>query len=511
MLKVIKEYLIEEHYLNRIDEFEEAFNSHPNYPSLFAVTDSLTLVGIENVAARIDKQELDNLPNRFLAMVQNNLVLVKKDNDQIILRGEDGKSKTQKKDDFIEQWDGIVVAVEVNEISAKDKISFNKEVLLGLTISGLFLFKIVLDHNFSFSTIITFFLGLLGLFISVLIIQDKFGSIKNPSVSKFCNQNSLTSCDNVLGSTYSKINKWLEFTDLPILYFSTVVISMLINSSVSNEVILVSCITFPIVIYSIWLQKVKIKKWCPLCLVVSSVLVMTSLLVLFGYQQPNFKNGYLLLVVLVVVLLTWSLLKNEFDKNKKVQEENTELKKFKRNPELFLQQLKLVSAETNLERFNKIVIGNNNAPVTITLILSPSCSHCHTAYVKGLELYEKFKETLKIEIFYNLNPHNSQNNYIKVALIILKINQLDKNKALQAIDDWHNKKMALSDWLSKWEIESVEENKDELEKQYEWCQENNFNYTPVRLINNQKISNEYSIDDLKYFVNELIPQEELED
>ncbi len=52
-------------YASKIKDFEDAFNSHPNYPSLLAITDSLTFIGIENIAAKVPFQHIEKLPNIF--------------------------------------------------------------------------------------------------------------------------------------------------------------------------------------------------------------------------------------------------------------------------------------------------------------------------------------------------------------------------------------------------------------------------------------------------------------
>jgi hypothetical protein len=65
MLQLIKLYLSKMQYASKIKDFEDAFNSHPNYPSLLAITDSLTFIGIENIAAKVPFQHIEKLPNIF--------------------------------------------------------------------------------------------------------------------------------------------------------------------------------------------------------------------------------------------------------------------------------------------------------------------------------------------------------------------------------------------------------------------------------------------------------------
>lgn len=508
MLNITKEYLIQNNHQEKIKEFEDAYNSHPNYPSLFALTDSLNLVNVDNIAARVDKSEFENLPDLFLAMIDNELFLVKKQGDKISLMDDKKQSSVITKEEFVFKWDGIIVGIEEGiKEDAYSSSFYNNLIISGLLLFGVFLFKQFLDSNFNSISNVVFFLNLVGVILGVLIINDKYYGANSYIVSKLCSQGESMSCDDVINSKFAQINKWLEFSDLPIIYFSSAIISMLFAPSVYQDIIMMSVFVVPVVFYSLWLQKVKINKWCPLCLLVGSVLVVTSLLTLILSYQFNWNNWYVLLVSFSLFLGLWVTFKNQLLEKKNFQTENFSLRKFKRNPDLFLKLITPVSLNTSLLTFNKLIIGSEEAPVTLTLILSPSCPHCHTAYEKAIYLFQKFKENLKVEVLYNVNPENVLNEYRTVALVLLQLNRENTSYSLEALDDWHNKQMNLKDWKNKWERDVDPTVINDLEEQYNWCQENNFNYTPVRLINQNLLPNEYDIEDLKYFINELIPEE----
>ena len=46
----------------------------------------------------------------------------------------------------------------------------------------------------------------------------------------------------------------------------------------------------------------------------------------------------------------------------------------------------------------------------------------------------------------------------------------------------------------------------EIQKQYEWCSKNNFNYTPVKTVNERVFPNEYELSELKYFLNDFVEE-----
>lgn len=120
-IALVERYLITNGYKEKKNEFENLFLSHPNYPSLFAVTDTLDLLGIENVAARIDKAQLTNLPNSFLSFVgeKDSMALIHMDDQQIIVELNDKKKTAYSLNSFLEIWNSIIIAIEPNTKSLK--------------------------------------------------------------------------------------------------------------------------------------------------------------------------------------------------------------------------------------------------------------------------------------------------------------------------------------------------------------------------------------------------------
>ena len=78
MLKLVQKFLQINRYSEIKNEFKDLFLSHPNYPSLFAITDSLDLLSIENAAIRVPKEQIVDLPSNFLAYFKEELALVER-------------------------------------------------------------------------------------------------------------------------------------------------------------------------------------------------------------------------------------------------------------------------------------------------------------------------------------------------------------------------------------------------------------------------------------------------
>ena len=67
--------------------------------------------------------------------------------------------------------------------------------------------------------------------------------------------------------------------------------------------------------------------------------------------------------------------------------------------------------------------------------------------------------------------------------------------------------MSLDKWLEKWKVDVTDENFIELEKEKEWCNANNINFTPEILINGRAFPKEYDRTDLQYFIDDIIEEE----
>lgn len=512
-MHLVKKLLIENKYSNVVDDFEDLFSSHPNYPSLFAITDSLSLLGIENLAVKIPKEQFIELPEIFLTLYKGELVLLSKKNDSITILDEKGKKAKLALDVFLRDWDQIIIAIEPNEEKETTLMKESKYVLLGLSLILLILLS-SFPNGFTISSILLLGLSVLGLVLSVLVLQEKFG-IKTEMVSKFCNMNQESSCDSVIKSNQSQITSWLSFTDLPLLFFGSNFLALLLSPILSSSIISgLSLLAIPFLIYSVWIQKVKIKKWCLLCLAISGVVLLQG--VFFVFNPFNFNvvilSGFVTyLFSMTLIFSGWFLIKPVLEKEIKATKEVKELKRFKRNFKVFSALTKEVASKKNLEKLKGIEFGNFDAGTNVTLFLSPSCGHCHKAFSDAYALYKKNPESIYLRILFNVNPENEQNKYKIIVQNLLYINSVDPEKAQKALIDWHINKFGLDLWKEKWGIDSHDMIiNNEMYDQYNWCAENEFNYSPVKIINGKLFPNEYEIADLYYFMNDFEEENKLQ-
>ncbi|TCN60905.1 hypothetical protein D0809_03250 [Flavobacterium circumlabens] len=513
MLKLVQKFLLINKYSDIKNEFKDLFLSHPNYPSLFAITDSLDLLSVENAAVRVSKEQIENLPSNFLAYFKEELTLVERANDYVRIETIKKGSEKISYDSFLLDWNGVIVAIEPNSIVGregfKDQYKNVKYYVPLFLLIGLSFFY----NSYNFFSAVFLMTSLLGLFVSILIVQEKLG-LKSAIISKICNLTPNASCNSVLNFDGSG-RKWVGFSDLPLIFFSSSFLAILLQPSNSSIFIgFLSLLAIPVVVTSIWIQKFEIQKWCVMCLAVSALILVQSIIWFasdFFTLSFSFGSVFPFLFSLVFLVTFWMALKPIIKNILNVDGDLKELKKFKRNFSLLNFLSKKVPYTLGFEDLRGLNFGNRNAVIKLSVIISPSCGHCHKTFQEAFDLVLRFPDKIFLNVLFNVNPENIDNPYKIVVERLLTINRATPGKTVEAISDWHIKKIGLKKWLKKWHTEPVSMLiNQEIQKQYEWCSKNNFNYTPVKIVNEKIFPNEYELNELKYFLNDFVEEKEIE-
>jgi uncharacterized membrane protein len=517
----LKKYLRKNHYYNLEDEILIQLESHPNFPSLFAIIDTFDFLGIGNVAVTVEKkEELQNLPNIFLSVVDSDtgkeIVFTEKHKNKVTIQFSNGFKKNISKEEYLEIWTGIIVAIDENPINERQLFFSNKNsyVIIGgfITLSLILLF---LGNKESLVlTIIYYLLLLTGFVISVFLVREEMG-LHNDSISKICNATEKTSCKDVLSSNGAKVFKNMSLSDISILYFSSLTLFFVLNSFAVNNTIysIIGVLSLPVILYSVYYQWVVVKKWCVLCLGIDVVLLLQLMIISFNFSLElnstaiiSFFSGTF--IVLLLFYLGYEF-KNRVLKTSKDEGVELQHHKLKRNHLVFNALLKNNQKidEEHLDTLKTIVIGKIESPIALFLVLSASCGHCHTAYEKAIKLVRKNPNEIKIQLLFNINIENTENpNNLIYKQAYGYYWSGEVHKAIDSLNDWHIERIDLEKWKCKWEKNHLEYPSIIIKNQYNWCLENDIHYTPAIILNGHIIPKEYQINDLNYFIDELIEE-----
>ena len=514
-------FLVKEQIYVNQEELKLQLLSHPSYPSMHSITGVLSHFNIENMALEVPKnrETLFQLPDNFISIINKDkeFVCVTQGEDDIQLMYGDKKKKTITVNEFIDIWGGIIVVAEKEATEFETKKIDTKTLLNGLYfISSFVLLAIFSYHKPTLFQVSHFILSIIGIYVSSLIVKHEFG-YHSKTLDKFCTATETSSCDAVLNSEAASISSFFKVSDLSLIYFVGLSLSwlFLINFSATNfhTISIISLLSLPITIYSLYYQYRIVKKWCPLCLSIVAILwlqcgaLFLNQASLFNLQL-NITDAFILFISFLFSTTLWLFIKSLLKDQQQLKKLKIEHYKFKRNFELFN------AVYSNQKRFDttidsnlEIVLGNKNAPLHILIVTNPSCYYCKEAHTDLEKVLHNNPDDVSVTIRFNV-ASNQDMVANKVANRILEIyNNESIEDCKKALHEVYKSDANLDKWLVKWGEASNDSYRKVLDIQQKWCHHNNINFTPALLINGKQYPKEYNRSDLNYFIEDLIELE----
>ncbi|WP_299678414.1 vitamin K epoxide reductase family protein [uncultured Dokdonia sp.] len=486
--------------------------SHADYPSVKAITDTLDYFGIDNIAANVPIDALSQLPNLFLALIEEEgdttLALVQQQKNGVQIRTIQDKKEKRSIQEFTSQWTGTIVAIEENKKRAPLVTSFNTR-MIALLVALLFAVVTTLIFTPSIPHAIYILLTVFGCFVSYLISKESIG-VKDRMTSKVCNalSSTLNSCATVITSKEGRINKAFGLGDASLVYFTSLFFAITFLGIHPSILLAVAIGSVFVLGYSIYLQAIQIKQWCGLCLLVSVVLISQFVTVFLLFSGWDFSFQYLskALVITMGITLLWGYVKPLLLRSQELRTTKKEYFSFKRNKLFFttaLQQETLENIQI-LPQEAQLYFGNREAPIQLTAYSNPLCGYCVAAFELYDRLLTQFPTDVGIQFVFN-TPKDLENPATQIAKRTLEVYRKSKTDAFNALKDWFGDR-DVDCWMEKHGTPNTMLLMDDrtLEMHREVAQQNNINYTPETLIGNQKFPKKYyEYEDLLLFVEIL--------
>ncbi|WP_419868687.1 vitamin K epoxide reductase family protein [Chryseobacterium sp. CT-SW4] len=489
-------------------EFLFQFSSHPHYPSALAFSDTLNFMGVKNDAYELEKQYWDELPEEFIAIVDNAFSLVKKTGKQYAVYSD--TIKTISKQQLYHQSTNFILLFEKTEntITAGSFSNFKSLVYIILGLILLYSFM-----NIKWFESVFNLLSLTGFYISMEIFSQKFGN--NSSIIKnICGQGSDSStfsqensCNKIITQDSTRI-LGLKFADLSFIYFTGLIILGLFFPSTS---LLIKGLTFTSLIaicYSLYIQGFVEKTFCRVCLLIITVL-FAQLMISFLLFENLFINGKIILLGIILYLIIFSCISytNSLLKEREtLQKSNAKNLRFKRNYNLFKREL-LDHEKINFTDSQTLSVGNPEYRLRISIISNPYCGFCKDAHAVLENLLKKYPGEISAQIRFNYFPERTNE---KLTQLLSDFMYIHENKTesdfLNAIEMWYENR-------NEAEIHSLAGNEHSMENLAslaEMSKENaaaGLNFTPVFLINGYPFPEKYDREDIVYFIDELLEDE----
>lgn len=521
----LTEYLWKEKVKVDSNEFKFQLETHPDFPSLYALSDTLSFFKINNIAIRVDKANVEYLPERFIALLKFEkskpfLSFLEERDDGYVYTGM-GSKKFIHKDEFLSVWQEVVLIVEqtrdfVSPTSKKSKflwfyfIAFCLIITLGIALH--------VDSFLIPSGILV--LGCLSIFLTFEVIKQIFG-INSSFASATCRVDSTQkySCESVINSKRSKLNTILSLSDLSVLFFFGHLISFYIMSLAGyfqhffDYSLIILTLAVPVVVYSLYYQWRIEKKWCTICLLIIGVLGLElfTFIMLGSFSTINLeiRTPLIFLSGFAISSMIWFLIKPMIKEYFELKLFKIKSIRFKRNYSQFKLALKDSKQLEYGSLHSEIYLGNPNAKLKLSLVTNPFCGHCAGMHKDLVEIVNRFGQDIRVNIRFNLQKRssNDQSNllHFKLANIYFQDGQ---NKFMEAMGAWFDNKN-MEDWFGRYGNGLVTRDAEELfNLQYEQNAKNELLFTPALIIGEKLYPRAYDRSDLIYFISELMEDED---
>lgn len=506
-INLINDFLLKNsHSLNK-EDLNLQLLSHEDYPSFRSVSDTFDYFGIENLAATVPVEALEQLPEFFLTLIniegKSIFVSVHKTQNRISCKSTEKKSQQYSYADFKKIWSGTIIAVEKNTVPSNAK---NRQILVVLGIAAA-LTLLTLFYPFSLISALIGLLALIGIYISWLITKEELG-IRDTITATLCSTlNEKGSCSNIINSKVRFLGLISLSTATGIFFISQLAILLFIGFDPSFfSIALLAAI--PAVLYSLYSQAFVLKEWCALCLVTALLLFLEMGIVFTAPLLLTFNATYWIKALLCITLVSLGAnqAKMLIEKNIALKKSEMDFFKFKRNYGLFTSLLykKQLPNNNSIPSQYEVRFGSDHPVLIIQAVTNPLCGYCTDAFKAYFSLLEKYGTAIQVRFIFSVPYEKPDTLSTKIALEVLDAYSHNPQQALLLLKDWFDKK-DISAWENKPGHPSPEK-LQLLQSHRSWCDANGILYTPATFINNYQYPNEYKTQEFTLFADEMIEQ-----
>lgn len=383
----------------------ETLNSHPHYPSLLSVRDTLLSLRVPNMSYNLEPQHLLELPTPCIVHLKEGykeeFTVLKEIKQNQVVHLKDQHWITEPILEFEKRWSGVAMLVEPNESSGEQNFlqSRIKELIKAIRIPLLIilltsaLFRGYLTHvHQTWQWWLLLIINAIGMMIGLLLMTEFFYG--SSYIKKVCNINANFDCTSVLKSKYAKLLGVISWSELVYFYYTGSFLWITLShqhNMVLGSLFYLNLFTLPFTFYSIYYQFFVQKKICLLCTSIVFLLWNETYLLYPHYQNLNITGEFVYVALLSFLspLTAWSLLKPWIVKLQLIQKKFDSAQKIKMNPDLFATILQQQEKMPSLEGINPLILGYHKSQHIITVVTNPQCDPCRELHQKITRLIEQ--------------------------------------------------------------------------------------------------------------------------
>ncbi len=503
---------------------------HPDYPSLLSISDVFSRYNIENVTASFSPDQMDNIPPPYITQLKKGKNEVEYFTVISDIFGETARMFDPEERKWI--WTslkdlkkistGIVLLAEPTpDAGEPDYKQKHREetikhisrptlatlllIILGITIGKSFIYT----GPAALLPVIHFLTAVTGVGLGILLVWYELDRY-SPVIRQICKATKKVNCNAILQSDAAKIGG-ISWSVIGLSYFIGTVLFFQLNGLTNPAALalvgLVSILSFPFTIYSVFYQWRIAKQWCILCLYVQGLLVLQAAITLTGGWMTHLISGVTdtslifsaitsYILPLLVLLLSIPVLK----KAKNAGHSKHQLNRLKYDPIIFDALLKKQKAIRKSAEGVGIVLGTPGAANKIIKVCNPYCDPCAQAHVPIEELIQNNPD-VELRIIFTATTEDSDIKRLPVGHFLSIAALKDDTLMKQALDDWYlASEKNYEAFAAKYPVsEDLTIHNSKISAMRMWCDVEEISGTPTIFINDHELPQLYSAHDLKNF------------
>lgn len=476
----------------------------PLRDSLWAVSKILDSYSVANTSFRLsDKSKISELATPFVVEYEGRFYVVMHANDTSIIYS-DGHSQEEKSTtEFMTKWGGVIMLVAADGDSAEPDFDGNKRqerqsllervgvacCLTVMLVSSVYVHREAL-HNVLFLCISL--LCVAGLMLSSLLLKTHL-HLHSTVAEQLCSVFKQSSCQSGDIDAAPRFLGKYDLSELGIAYFfvNTVALAVFPTQCISG-VALSTAVAIPFSIWSIAYQRLRMKKWCVMCLMVMlTVWAMFACLVGEGFYMSASFSVYTVALLASYMPVLYLTDKTVAFRTRLQQAENE------------LHQLQLLKYDKNIwaaalndspchdsDVCSSIVFGpvESDKP-ELTILSNPYCSPCARLHAQLQSLI-----VAGYRIRYVFTYFSKELEEVNRRIIAYYADR-GAEATWRLLEQWYERQPRNADEVLPPVAVDVQE---ELGAHERWVEQSGLIYTPTVLVGGHELPSHYSIEDLLF-------------
>lgn len=482
------------------EEFEVALCSHPDYPSLLALTETLELYGVEYAAVKMKPEDMEVNGFPFLAHLkekQGNYVVVTGCRQGKVEYIDDEKGKRrEERAEFCNKWEGVAVYAASGRGEEESRLYSRRRMIFLAAVAFFVVWYFVwggaarslADQGYGM-------VKMAGLLLSCMLLFHEWGS-RAGWMQKVCHFHKKSDCDKVLGSGASHLFG-VSLAEMGMVYFAGGFLYLCLGNGIQVLLYLSVC-AFPYTLFSLWYQFGKVRRICPFCMGVvvclwGEAVFAAKFLLPLALSMETIGQCAVLLCCFAGVAGMVYVLKLLIKYKQKAHRLEVSYLKIKRE-EAVNRALQLQMPELDPEYSdNDILLHEGKGKRKVIVVVSPFCGPCAGLHEKLEALFRKYVCDFTVILRFIGAPGIEKDDINRVALGLIEIYHSQGREAFRkALAAWFRKRETGRLPAGEYSSGTVQT----LTASVEWCRRMGIHSTPLILTENRILSSYYGVEDL---------------